>query len=97
MGGGFLNFFLPSSLILEFAKGKVQIPNNPSTPGSWGNVCGEKEILPAATLPLDLHNSLGLRYLQLNTCNMALFCAEVERLHPLKSENQGLGPAFIIC
>lgn len=36
MGGGFF-FFLPS-LILEFAKGRLQIPNNPSTPGSQGNV-----------------------------------------------------------
>lgn len=70
MGGGVFFFFLPS-LILEFAKGRLQIPNNPSTPGSQGYDCGEKEILlPPPTLPLDLNNSLGLRHLQLNTCTL---------------------------
>lgn len=60
-GGGFYFFFL--LLILEFAKGRLQIPNNPSTPGSWGSVCGEKEILPA-TLPLVIYKLLGLRHLR---------------------------------
>lgn len=52
MGGVFI-FFLPSCFILEFAKGRLQIPNNPSIPGSQGNVCGEKESLTSA-LPHDL-------------------------------------------
>lgn len=39
--GRWFFFFLPSSLILEFAKGRLQTPNNSSTPGSKA-LFGEK-------------------------------------------------------
>lgn len=62
LGGRDGRYLFPlASLILEFAKGRLQIPNNPSTPGSQGNVCGEKEILPT-TLPLGVE-ALTMEYL----------------------------------
>ena len=91
-GRWFFFFFL---LLLSWSLQKEGYKHQTILPHLVARHClGKKEILPA-TLSADFYNLLGLKNLQWNTCNMALCCAEVERLTPLKLEDEG--PSHTSC